>query len=232
MFIPVAPIGARKPQSSIDSFHEHAHSWLCATPREHEPPSIDGPRGPPPRARARTGSPRLHVVVVLVLVLVLRGGSGAPTCTSSWIDRPCRGTFRGGTPLGQRLLRQHDPAEAKHGSALPRGPSAEHASVQRIPPVVIPVAPTSAREPQKSIDSFDEHAGSARTSASTSLRPAPPIRVRPRRSDQRAEAPVIHRLPRRARSPLSLRGPTPARASVQLLPPVFITNGGTPAIAF
>jgi len=45
----------------------------------------------------------------------VQGGSGAPTCTSSRIDRPCVGTFRGGTPWKQHPCRQHDPADAEHG---------------------------------------------------------------------------------------------------------------------
>ena len=102
----------------------------------------------------------------------VQGGSGAPTCTSSRIDRPCRGTYRGGTPRDQRSQRQHDPAVDHRFLAFPRCP---RASVQHLPTDLIPT-PTARRAAAPIIHRLPSTstltAGSAPPHESTSPRPS------------------------------------------------------------
>ena len=60
------------------------------------------------------------------------GTRGAePPATRGRIDRPCTGTFRGGTPSDQRCLREHDLTSAQRSWQRRPGAPAQHASAQR-----------------------------------------------------------------------------------------------------
>ena len=86
-----------------------------------------------------------------------RGGAERHLVTSSRIERPCEGTFRGGTPLGQRSRRQHDPPPQ---SAIPGlSPTPDHpARLRSAPPTRDhPHPDAQARGSQSPIDHPHEH---------------------------------------------------------------------------
>jgi len=139
----------------------------------------------------------------------LKGGAERPPGTGSRIERPGEGTLRGGTPPDQRSRRQHDPAEAEHGSPFPHRPSTKHASSQLLLPRFI-AAPSEKRAAAPIlIAPLHEHVCSCigttsrqhepppipslragRTSCPARLRPAPPPQVHPRPTATRAAAPA------------------------------------------
>ena len=86
------------------------------------------------------------------------------------IDRPCKGTFRGGAPWTGRFRRKHDLTSAQRSCRLRPSPTAQHASAPRTPDGTIPVPPARDAAAPKT------HRPPRRASSHRTHRPTPRAR--------------------------------------------------------
>ena len=213
---PSAPPGGSPRDAPLAS----TSTLTAASTPPHESPSLrpfDLPRGPPPRAE-----PRREVRVYpscwcwcWCWCWCLRGGSGAPTCTCSRIDRPGEGTFRGGTPTVQHSHREHDPAEVMHKPSL----SPKYGRQSTPPSSTARSAPSpNLRQAAAKRPTAPLHEHARRCLSATPREHEPPSQQRPTWTAQHAESterPPAHHLARggpsgcrcRSASPTSVRCP-------------------------